>query len=554
MRHLITLAAVAILAGCTVDVEGAACLDDANCPAGQRCGYGGSCSVAAAACPGPICQEHECSGQTARRCVVSGEGPCASFVEEVCSAYEDCSPASGTCGCKDTPCLPGVNAFCDASGDRVVCATDPGSQCRYVASTAGCGLGETCGGAPDATCSCPVAGANVGDGCDQEGKTSCLGSNLLDCVPKVAGSTCLVWSLVEDCAGASLVCDPGAAGPPEVAAACLCPPHLESPVVLHADPSAATRPNLARNGALEPSSCRYVSLAAAVAGASSGNTVKAIGYAGTPVTFTEGPFTIPEGVSVTTDDATPTPGNYVVEPSAAVGAATFVTLRPGASATGVTFRNTTASGVGIETNCTDAGDTATVTLETIQIAGLGTGGGAAPPRFANGLRHGGNCPLVLSGSTVEGADDTGVLITDAASSTSLTMIGNLIQLNQANVTSYTIGSSDRSGGGLVIYGTHPGTVTFLRNVFLSNAGDQVLIFSPGTLDLSTPGCGADSNTFACYAAPGVGLSSRFGTVNVAHSFWQNDLPVAGTDFVAATGATIVGAGGLSCGGFTEVCP
>jgi glutamate 5-kinase len=41
MRHLITLAAVAALAGCSVDVEGAACLDDANCPAGQRCGHDG---------------------------------------------------------------------------------------------------------------------------------------------------------------------------------------------------------------------------------------------------------------------------------------------------------------------------------------------------------------------------------------------------------------------------------------------------------------------------------------------------------------------------------
>lgn len=438
MRRRSTLAlalTLGALAGCSVDVEGAACRVPGateDCPAGQACGAGLTCSVAAAAC-----------------------SPCA----------------PGTVACRD--------------GDVKTCsdATDP-----------------------------------------------------------VCGS----WVLVEGCGSLGLACAVGA-GP-----ACACPPHLESPVVLHADPAAETRPGLVRNGASTPA-CRYLTLADALAAATSGDTVRAAGFAGVPVVFTEGPLLVPDGVAVGTDDAAPDPTHYVVEPAAAVGASAFVTLRPGASLSGLTIRNVGASGAGVETSCAGAADTAAVTLDTVHVIGLGSG--ATPPRFSNGVRHGGNCSLALTGSTVEGADDTGVIIADAAASTSLTMTGNLIRSNQANVTSYTIGATDRAGGGLVFFGVAPGAVTFTGNRLLANAGDQVLVFSPGVdLDLSTPACGAASNTFACYAAPGVGVSSRFGTVTVAHAYWAGDLPSSGADFVAAAGAVIAGATTQACGAAAEACP
>lgn len=542
MRHLITLAAVAALAGCSVDVEGAACSDDGNCPAGQRCGHDGTCSEAAAACPGPICQQNECSGQTLRTCVPDAQGVCATLSDSTCSAHQTCNATTGVCDCASGGCTAGVDSFCAPVGELVTCATEATTGCRFEASSSPCAVGETCGGAPTATCSCPAIGA-----CTTAGDRSCNGDKLLECVPVEVGSLCNVWVEFEDCAISQLSCSPG------TPAACTCPSPSQSPVVLHADPGAQTRPSLVRTGVLDPSICRYKAMSEALAAASSGAIVKAVGFAGTPVVFTEGPFTVPAGVEVTTDDATPTPANYVVEPSAAVATSTFISMKPGARLAGLTIRNTSASGVGVAIDCPGVGDTAPITLDSVHVIGEGTGTPA--PRFSNGLRHGGNCSLVLTNSTVEGANDTGVLITDAAAATSLTMTGNLIHRNLANVTPYTIGASDRYGGGLVIFGaTHPDTVTFQRNQLSSNAGDQILIFSPGTLDLSTAACGVDSNTITCYTAPGVGLSSRFGTVNVAHSYWQNDLPAVGIDFLAAAGATIAGATTLACGAASISCP
>jgi len=418
MRHLITLAAVAILAGCTVDVEGAACATPGStehCPAGQACGLDLTCSEAAAEC-------------------------------------DVCNP--GDRACKDNM----VKECTDATN--------------------------------------PVCGS---------------------------------WSVVDDCAADLLACPDGAAP------ACVCPPHLESPVVLHADPNAATRQGLVRNGAAV-SVCRYLSLDDVLTVATSGNTVKAVGFSGVPVTFTEPPLTIPAGVSVTTDDATPTPANYVVEPSAAVGTSTFISMKPGAKLAGFEVRNVSASGVGVETNCTEVGDTATVTIDAVQITGLGTGT-TPPPRFKFGVRHSspGHCSLSLTGATIGGASDTGVLISNVAPASTLTIASSVIQGNQGGGTDFTIGPGPaRKAGGIAFVGALPGTVDFRANRVLGNAGDQILVFSTGTLDVSRTACGPDANVIACYAS-GVGLSSKAGVVKAGFSTWSSPAPSAGTDYIQESG-------------------
>ncbi len=320
-----------------------------------------------------------------------------------------------------------------------------------------------------------------------------------------------------------------------------------------ADSSAPRRAGLAVNGAQVPL-CRHASLTAALAVAATGDTVKATGFVVAPVVFTEEAITVPAGVRLTTADEPLGTTSYVIEPAAAVGAAPFVTLRPGATLSGFGVRNTTASGAGVGTSCAGAGDVALVTVDTVTISGLGTG--TPQFRFSNGLRHAGNCSLVLKGSTVEDANDTGVLITGVAAETSLTMTGNLIQRNQANVTQYAIGPApDRTCGGLVFIGTVPGTVVFSANSLLSNAGDQVLVFSAGTLNLSTPLCDDNSNTIACYSSSGVGLSSKAGTVNMAHTVWWNPIPAEGVDYVVAPGAVVSDATNLACTpNYTGPCP
>jgi hypothetical protein len=350
---------------------------------------------------------------------------------------------------------------------------------------------------------------------------------------------------VEDCAATGLICDAAST------AACACPALPAPPAVRLVDPSAPRRAGIVPNGA-PATACRFASLAPALAASSAGDAVEATGFAGTTVVFTEEAMTVPDGVTLKTSDVTPNTTSYLLQPSANVGASTFLTLRPGATVTGFEVRNTTATGVGLATSCAGAGDTAPVTVDTVKVTGIGAG--APPTRFANGVRHSGNCSFVLTASTVTGADDTGVLLTNVAASTALTMIGNVIQLNQANVTRYSIGPADRFGGGLVFYGTHAGTVVFQRNLVSANVGDQVLVYSPGSLDLSVAACGADSNTFACYGSGGVGLSSKFGTVAVPHTVWQNDLPAAGTDYFTEAGATITGAATQSCARATAACP
>lgn len=418
------------------------------------------------------------------------------------------------------------------------CAVDvEGAACATPGSTVGCPGGQACG--TGGTCSKAAAACSP---CTP-GALACRDGDVKACTAE-GDPVCGSWTTVDACGAAGLVCAADAAP------ACACPAHLESPVVLWADPAAPTVSGLVRNGAETPA-CRFLSLGAALAAAPAGASVRAAGWAGAPVVFTEGPLAVPDGVALLTDDAAPDPGHYVVEPSAAVGASDLVALRPGSSLAGFTLRNVGATGAAIATACAAAGDTALVSVASVRVAGLGAGD--PPARFLHGLRHGGACSLSLSGSTLEGAADGGVLVSDAAPGSALTLTGNLVQRNEA-ATPYAIGAGDRLGGGLVFYGAHPGTVTLRANRFLANAGDQVLVFSPGTIDLSVPACGADENVLACYAAGGVGLSTRFGTVNVAHAAWQNDLPAAGVDFVAATGATIVGAATQSCGAYAGGCP
>jgi hypothetical protein len=418
MRWLLTLAAAAALAGCSVDVEGAACTTPGsteNCPAGQACGTGLTCSVAAAAC---------------------------------------------------TPCTPGA----------VECRDGDVKECSVTAD--------------------PV---------------------------------CVTWVVKTACTPGGLACAGGAQP------ACACPPHTESPVVLLADPAAATVAGLVRNGAAT-SACRFLTLGDALAGAPAGAIVRAAGYAGTPVVFTEPPLTIAAGVSVTTDDATPNPANYVIEPSAAVGTSTLVSMKPGAKLAGFEVRNVSASGVGVETSCTEVSDTATVTIDAVRITGLGTGT-TPPPRFKFGVRHSspGYCSLSMTGATIGGASDTGVLISNVAPASTLTIASSVIQGNQGGGTDFTIGPAPaRKAGGIAFVGALPGTVDFRANRVLGNAGDQILVFSTGTLDLSRTTCGPDANVIACYAA-GVGLSSKAGVVMAGFSTWSSPAPAAGTDYIQESG-------------------
>lgn len=100
MRRLAVPAALAaLLAACSVGVEGAPCQTDANCPEGQACEYGGRCSTAAAAC-GTICRSDACGAGGAQACVPDAGRVCASLAAPVaCGGATSCALLGGIAQC-----------------------------------------------------------------------------------------------------------------------------------------------------------------------------------------------------------------------------------------------------------------------------------------------------------------------------------------------------------------------------------------------------------------------------------------------------------------------
>lgn len=106
LRLALSLALAAALAGCVVDVEGAACPTPGattGCPAGQSCGTGGTCSRAAAGCSPCTPGELACRDGDVRRCTAEGDPACGAWaVEAACAAgTTTCDvPAGGAPECR----------------------------------------------------------------------------------------------------------------------------------------------------------------------------------------------------------------------------------------------------------------------------------------------------------------------------------------------------------------------------------------------------------------------------------------------------------------------
>lgn len=105
----------------------------------------------------------------------------------------------------------------------------------------------------------------------------------------------------------------------------------------------------------------------------------------------------------------------------------------------------------------------------------------------------------------------------------------------------------------------PQGVTFTGNAVHGNSYDQLLVWSPGTWNLSASACGAASNTFACYDAvnaggPWLGVSALGGaSVQVSYNSWVHGTPSAGVDYFQALGSS-VSVGTTSCPASTLACP
>ncbi|HET8725708.1 MAG TPA: hypothetical protein VFM53_16045, partial [Anaeromyxobacteraceae bacterium] len=505
-RSLPSLLAI-LLAACTVTTTGAPCTSDLNCPSDQGCGADGTCSAAALSCPG-----HTTAGQCRPGTTCDGDqlitctpaaGVCSTGpVTSACPAHQACSTSGGVaaCACAPTSCSATTASFCGPGGELVTCAQD-GAGCRYPASSAPCGdPATTCvasGGS--AACTCPAQ-----DACTQEGALACsaTGQAVLRCQPAVAGSSCLTWQALTDCAASSLVCSAGS---------CACPP--ATPGLVHADAvngGLATAP-LHPTGALVPAACRFASLADALQALGGAGTVRATGWtpavAGGAVVFAEaGGLDLAAGVTLTTDDASPDPAHYAITTAASL-TRPLLRVGPGATLSGFELRNAASTGPGIETACPLAGDTAAVTLAGVGVAAAAS---AAPgSRLSSGLRVAGHCPVTATRLTVSGAA-TGILVeplapavevaVDAGQVTGSTVAAAAVVDGRLTLTGGAVG---QNAAGVLVGPSGNGSPTFTATgtSFTGNTGDALFV-ARGTA--TTDACPYSGNGTHVHAQPAPG--------------------------------------------------
>ena len=453
MRRPAPLVFLAVLAACTVTTTGAPCTSDLNCPSDQGCGSDRVCSVAALSCPGHG-TDGECKPGTS------------------CSAGQvaTCTATSGVCSTSQlTPC------------------TDPGTSC--AASGGG------------AACACPTTNA-----CTHLDATQCspAGDAVRRCLPVVAGSSCLTWQVETSCAGSGLVCS---------ASACVCPANPGT--AQYADPLHGTTAGapLHATGVQSPAACRFSTLTEALAAAASrgaGASVVASGWTaavpGGVVLFTEpGALTVAAGVTLTTDDPTPTTTHYAITTPAAL-AVPLVAIGPGGAMTGFELRNAASTGDGIRAACPDA---AAVTLSTLRVAAAS--GGTPAVRLTSGIHVTGNCAVAMSGVTVEGAA-TGLLV--EAASPGVESTASAIRLTGSTAAgaalvegrlTFTGGTVDQNANGVLVGTSGTGAPTFSATgtTFSGNAGDAVSVVR-GTL--VSDACPYTGNGTHVHAQPAAGAS------------------------------------------------
>jgi len=525
---LAALAAATALAGCTVKtVEGAACDQIGGvdqCPDGQRCGFDGTCSVAANACGPTICRETTCSGSTngtLSKCVP--DGVCASFEVTDCTEHQDCDADAEACRCKASACDGSKGSFCSAGGELVVCHTEPLTGCPYEDPPAGCGAlreckikdatssecacrpspecaqegtfctasdtllvtcgidggclhkqreqpcepGETCA---SGACACPPTDQPPapGRGCGATGDLACDGATLLRCGLVVADSPCHEWKEERACAGSGLVCSSGTPG----SAACVCPPLGASPRTVFADPGAPNEDGVAPTGAEEPR-CRFRTLGAAALVAAAGDTVKATG-AGLPVMFPEAPVTVKAGVSLVGDESAPAvPANVVLEVDGAAGT-TGLVVEAGASVRGVTVRKgaSAASTVGIDVK--GASPISAPSLKDVVVDAQGAGGAFDTGVLVSGAGSVSMERLAGSGAVIGGLEVNRSSSTDVVAIADARLVGNAIGLKltrgDLRLSSSTIRESGSEGVKAAAASVGSTRLAVANSFILRNAG------------------------------------------------------------------------------------
>lgn len=100
MRRASAVLLAVALAACRVEIEGAACDADANCPGGQACGNDLKCSVRAASCEKCTVDARDCRGSDVVVCT-NADPVCGTWAVETACAAEALACSSAACVCAD---------------------------------------------------------------------------------------------------------------------------------------------------------------------------------------------------------------------------------------------------------------------------------------------------------------------------------------------------------------------------------------------------------------------------------------------------------------------
>lgn len=486
MRRLLALAAALALAGCQVDVEGAACEVPGagdQCPSGQRCGNDLRCSTRAASCE--PCKVGE------RRCVDGDVRTCEDG-DPVCGAWR-----------VDVDCDTGLE--CRGSGAEAACFCPPSGGAEVVVDPRG---GASAGG-PAPT------GARTPEACRFPTLEAGLAAARDGGVPVVVAA--------------------GAAAVYPVAATLAVPPGVtlrgddEPPApgrrVLSLEGELAAGVTLAEGAALSGFTVRNGTAPAAAgvriacAGAAARLEDVVIGDPGA------GPEIPPLAQGIRAEGACPVELTRVVVTGAS-GAGLLVARDAPEHTVVVADSTLEANGEGVRLTRGD------LTLQRVRVDGSAEVG-----VIAAGL----GSRLTVDQCTIRGSGDTGVTV-----STSLAKV-HLLRSNicgNGAVTERGAPYGSRKVGGIYLYGNPPPELALLGNAVHGNGGDQVLVASSTawTLDGAAAGasaCSGDANVFAGYASGYVGVYAASAGVRAIWNAWRGTAtPSPGTDYAAGGGGVV----------------
>lgn len=487
MRLLLTLAAALALAGCQVELEGAACAVPGagdQCPSGQRCGNDLRCSARAAACadrcaPG----ERGCVGGDVRTCVDA---------DPVCGAWK-------------------TDNACAAAG--LVCRQPEGAapECR-CAEAAG----------PDLYVD-PMAG----------------GSDVMLTATGVAQPPqCRFQSITGALTQAARLGAPAAVhlvGTPAILGAdetfpLVVPPHvtLRSDggewVIESTDAATSSVIQLSEGSHLEKVTVRNASVRNA--GASPARAVDATCAAGdalglTDVVLIAGGLDV--GLSIT---GSCTATLVRLDVSGASGPALRldplgVSTGPSVTIDGGRFRN---SGQGIEVLGGALTTGADVDLDGIAPVEVTENDGAGIAIV------GANAQATLDMLRLDRNGGTGLVLEALATSSKVTVSRSVIASNGAiSARTYGPAPARTCGGVLLSQAEQIAAFSFTGNTVFGNAGDEIGVWSPTTAAWSFAGggaCGASSNVFGCSGSSAYALYSTGAAIDASHNAWWSDPPTS----------------------------